>query len=125
MKWFDRWFYRKVRWAWGRAGEENPEWKAEQDSLDQQVDPDYADEPLTLTRGARRGLAIEREDILDGMRITIKKLRGGYVVSVRHSASDSQKSYVEPREIGYIINEDQDFDTELCKILSMERMHQT
>jgi hypothetical protein len=34
MKWFDRWFYRKARWALNRADTEYPELKAEQDFLD-------------------------------------------------------------------------------------------
>jgi transposase InsO family protein len=34
MKWFDRWFYRKARWCWHRAGVTYPELKAEQDYLD-------------------------------------------------------------------------------------------
>jgi hypothetical protein len=34
MKFFDRWFYRKARWCWHRAGVTYPELKAEQDYLD-------------------------------------------------------------------------------------------
>lgn len=124
MKWFDRWFYCKVRWAWKRAGQHHPEWKAEQDSLDQQENQDYDDDSYEL--GSASQQIVLDTDWLDGLRISIRKLRGGYVVSIKHPADASQKShYEEPREIGYIINEDQDFDTELCKILSVERMHQT
>lgn len=35
MKFFDRWFYRKARWCWHRAGVEYPELKAEQDFMDE------------------------------------------------------------------------------------------
>lgn len=37
MKLFDRWFYRKARWCWHRAGVAYPDVKAEQDYLDKQV----------------------------------------------------------------------------------------
>ena len=37
MKFFDRWFYRKARWCWHRAGVAHPELKAEQDYLDKQA----------------------------------------------------------------------------------------
>jgi hypothetical protein len=35
MKFFDKWFYRKARWCWHRAGIAYPELKAEQDYLDE------------------------------------------------------------------------------------------
>jgi hypothetical protein len=35
MKWFDRWFYRKARWCWHRAGQEYPGIRAEQDYFDE------------------------------------------------------------------------------------------
>lgn len=133
MKWFDRWFYRKARWAWARAKYQHPEWCAEQDALDQQAAESHDDEaePTWMNYGSsssvvvRETLECDTHDLQDGLRIAVKKLRGGYVVTVNHPCTGPDKYAEEPRKISYIITDEQDFDTELCKILSVERMHQT
>ncbi len=129
MQWLDRWFYRKARWAWKRAAIENPNWKQKEDFLDSmaewgqdsqpQIDSNRADMEVGL-------LDTDPHDLNDGLRIDVKGVMGGHVVTVRHAHRDDRKltSYQEPSRTTYIITEDQDFDHELCKILSIERLKQ-
>ena len=103
MKWFDRWFVRKCRWAW-----------------DNRDIADVAEQPRLASA---KGLVIE-EDIApwnDGLRIGIKKMIGGYVVSFR--IYDRVRDRSEDR--AYIITDEQDFNTELGKIITMESMRQS
>ena len=106
MKWIDRWFFRKWQWAW--------------ENRDQ---PDIgAKQPSTAILGSGRGVI--EEDIApwnDGLRIGIKKMIGGYVVSFR--IYDRARDRSEDR--AYIITDEQDFNTELGKIITMESMRQT
>ena len=64
MKWFDRWLVRKWRWAY-----------------------DNRDEIELITSSgsikARPSQVLESKDWEDGLRITIKKMIGGSVVSFR------------------------------------------
>lgn len=121
MKWFDQWFYRKARWAWKRAGYQYPELRLEQDLLDRRAEELYRDDKAILC-----------EDVApdnDGMRIDIKHIIGGHVVTVRHDRRDNHKQhnhtgYQEPSRSSYIITDDQNFDQELIKILAMERLKQ-
>jgi hypothetical protein len=107
MKWFDRWFARKCRWAW--------------ENRDDMPDvPDMSAKPST--RGI--GLTLIEEDSApwqDGLRITIKKVIGGFVVSFR--TYDRIKDRSDERH--YIITDQQDFNTELGKTITMESMRQT
>ena len=106
MKWFDRWFVRKCRWAW-----EN------RDIADVVEQPSPAINKLT-------GRGIIEEDITpwnDGLRIGIKKMIGGYVVSFR--IYDRVRDRSEDRS--YIITDEQDFNAELGKIITMESMRQS
>ena len=102
MKWLDRWFARKWRWAWDN-----------QDEIGLVVS--NSTKPRAISG------AIESEDWEDGLRITIKKMIGGSVVSFRtyNRRTDRSKSR------HYIITDEQDFNTELGKIITMESMRQT
>ena len=120
MKWFDRWFYKKARWSWKRAGHDFPELKREQDMLDELAERYHDDGDLKLMSVA------ECDDsgihgLYDGMRIDIKKLNGGYVVTFRHSHNNINTKYNgEPERNSYIINSDDDFNEKLGKLLTME-----
>jgi hypothetical protein len=107
MKWIDRWFVRKWQWAW--------------ENRDQ---PDFgAKQPSTSIKGLG-GRAIIEEDPSpwnDGLRITIKKMIGGSVVSFR--IYDQRTDRSDSRN--YIITDEQDFNTELGKIITMESMRQS
>ena len=101
MKWFDRWFARKWRWAYDNRDEI---------------------ELVTLSGATKPSRVIsEDESWDDGLRITIKKMIGGSVVSFR--TYDRRTDRSESRH--YIITDDEDFNTELGKIITMESMRQT
>jgi len=101
MKWFDRWFARKWRWAWENR--------------------DQLEEVAQVSPKPARLVAAEDESWEDGLRITIKKMIGGSVVSFR--IYDRARDRSDNRH--YIITDDQDFNTELGKIITMESMRQT
>lgn len=122
MKWFDRWFYNKVRWCWTRASSEHPDWKAAQDALDEAVDTDSQDnevEPVGYSYDNSHMHSLE-----DGLIIAIKSLHGGFIVTVTHNddLATSRLGLTDPNKSSYIITDQEDFDSSLCKILSMERL---
>ena len=98
MKWFDEWFARKWRQAW-----ENRD-----------------DVALVGGKPAKLLAVAEDESWEDGLRISIKKMIGGSVVSFR--TYDRRTDRSESRH--YIITDEQDFNTELGKVITMERMRQ-
>lgn len=105
MKWFDRWLVRKFQMAWQNRDQ-----------------AECLPEP-----GAKYGrISKIEEDISpdswsDGLRITVKKIIGGCVVSFR--TYDRQRDRVEDRH--YIITDDKDFNTELGKMITLESMRQS
>jgi hypothetical protein len=99
MKWFDRWFLRKCKWAWDHR--------------------DSADIEDVKSTKASMLIGVESEpDWGDGLRITIKKVIGGFVVSFRQY--DRRQDRNEERH--YIITDEQDFERELGKTISLESM---
>lgn len=103
MKWFDRWFVRKCRWAW-----------------DNRDIADVAETP----RPSTAKYATLDEDVApwdDGLRITVKKMIGGYVVSFRTYDRVKDRS----NDRAYIITDEQDFNAELGKMITMESMRQS
>ena len=103
MKWFDQWFVRKCKWAWDNR--------------------DIADVAETSRIGSSRTTILVEEDEpwTDGLRITVKKMIGGYVVSFRYY--DRIKDRSDDRN--YIITDEQDFNSELGKMITMESMRQS
>lgn len=123
MKWFDQWFYSKVRWAWLRAQYQFPELKQEEDYLDSLINENLSDRLHELGSGTES----DPHDLTDGMRIDVKKSMGGYIVTVRTPCDSQQQKTssfmdMEHSRTTYIITDESDFDQELCKILSMERL---
>jgi hypothetical protein len=117
MKWFDEWFYSKARWAWQRGGRENPDWKRREDLLDELSDDDTPERLIASSES----IGSDPHDLYDGMRIDVKRLNGGYVVSFRHPPSNTKSNYVEEvKRNSYIIREDEDFNATLGKLLTME-----
>ena len=103
MKWVDRWFARKCKWAWENR--------------------DMADRPETSRLNSAKYPQIE-EDVSpwnDGLRITVKKMIGGFVVSFRVYDQRTDRS----DERNYIITDEQDFNAELGKMITMESMKQS
>jgi len=121
MNWFDRWFYRKARWCWKRAGYQYPELRLEQDLLDRRAEELYQDGNLTLC-GDSPVIESDVHNLLDGLRIDVKKLNGGYVVTFRHPHQVNNKSsnYQEPEKNSHIITDDQDFYETLSKLMTIE-----
>jgi hypothetical protein len=123
MKWFDRWFYNRARWAWKRAGYEYPELKSKNDILDRAAEDEYENGTVVET------IHCDSDDssihgLYDGMRIDIKKLRGGYVVTFRHPQDSSSKYVNDPLRTSHIITDDDDFHDRLVKLLTMELLKQ-
>ncbi len=104
MKWFDRWFYRKAKWAW-----------------------DNKDEMEVLVSGKTIGRAnqliavSEDSSWEDGLRINVKKVIGGFVISFRSYDRKTDRS----NDRHYIITDEQDFEKELGKFITLESMRQT
>jgi len=103
MKWFDQWFARKSKWAWENRDELLP-----QDVMSNKI--------------SGKGLSVVESDNSwgDGLRMNVKKIIGGYVVSFR--AYDRMRDRSDERH--YIITDEQDFNQELGKMITMESMRQ-
>ena len=124
MKWFDRWFYSKVRWANVRGGYEFSHLKEQEDILDSATEMYHSpvDHSETLCHSSAVSDS-DAHDLCDGIRIDVKRLTGGYVVTFRHpySKKSQNMNYIEdPVKNSYIIKEDDDFNDTLGKLLTME-----
>ena len=124
MKWFDKWFYNKTRWCWIRAEKEHPDWKKYQDFLDEAAEEK---DDNRFIKHSLRSEAVEvshddssPHDLYDGIRIFVKRLNGGYIVTFRHPADRSHQYTDEHRQNSYIITEDENFSDRLVKLLTME-----
>jgi len=93
MKWLDRWFYRKARWCWHRAGIKYPELKAEQDCLDEIHDSNgIRDSHVNIPNSRMARTRGEDHMINDSsigvnmdhsIRFNVLSCRGGLVLEVR------------------------------------------
>jgi hypothetical protein len=105
MKWFDLWFIRKSKWAW------------ENKYL---IDSDYPGESIASGKPIRLN-DDDPHEINDGLRINLKKVIGGSLVTFK--TYDRRLDQHENKT--YIITSDQDFNVELAKIITMESMRQS
>lgn len=101
MKWFDKWFVRKCKWAWENK---HLAYNTEGSIASMHSQPVAVDE--------------DAHSLNDGLRINIKKVIGGSVVTFRKY--DRKIDRTEDRS--YIITSEQDFNYELGKIITMESM---
>ena len=106
MRWIDRWFFRKWRWAYDNR-----------DSIEQDITEDRAKK----MRGLQVQAVEESPSWQDGLRMNVKKVIGGYVVSFRTYDRKTDRS----DERHYIITDEQDFNAELGKMITMESMRQS
>ena len=121
MKWFDRWFYRKARWAWHRAGVEYPGLKAEQDRLDE----------LGSKMGIRECYPVERDvaeyttaadngtvDMGNSIRFNVLPCNGGLVLEVRVYDRKTHENIVKT----YLIPEGEPVAERIGQYVTMEMM---
>jgi hypothetical protein len=103
MKWFDRWFVRKSKWAW-----QNKHF----------ADGAYSSDAISSNRV--RDIEEDPHELNDGLRINLKKVIGGSLVTFR--TYDRKLDRNENKT--YIITSEQDFNVELAKIITMESLRQ-
>jgi hypothetical protein len=117
MNWFNEWFYRKVRWAMKRGGIENPYWKDQEDYLDEVATGDARDDFQLI----KENIEYDTHRLYDGLRIDIKRLNGGYIVTFKQPC-DTKSQYIgeDENRNSYIVNDDEDFNERLGKLITME-----
>ena len=97
MKWFKRWFANMCREAWESA---------------------RYDEPVTAPNKIATVRARDDFEADNGLNMRVYKAIGGRIVSFNHY---DRKTDRENRAV-YIITDEQDFERELGKIITMESM---
>ena len=109
MKWFDRWFYYRCKQAW--------EMKDHYESSSQSIG--------ILERNIKMNTlsAVESDphELNDGLRINVKRVIGGSIVTFRHY----ERKVDRESQRTYIITDEQDFEKELGKMITLESMRQT
>jgi hypothetical protein len=78
------------------------------------------DVPIHKMRGSMQ-IAVADESWEDGLRINVKKMIGGFVVSFRCYDRKTDRN----NDRHYIITDEQDFEKELGKMISLESMRQS
>lgn len=117
MKFFDKWFYRKARWCWHRAGVEHPELKAEQDYLDKQANNLYSDDKVLL-RGSDSVVCTSDEiDLTRPIRFKVAAAEGGMIVEVQTYDSKKDRNITKHH---IIPDETADKAAAIAKIISWE-----
>jgi hypothetical protein len=107
MKWFDKWFYKKAKWAWDNKDE---------------MESNLVGAKVRKQNMSGMQLAVEESTGWeDGLRINVKKVIGGFIVSFRNYDRKTDRH----GERHYIITDDQEFEKELGKFITLESMRQT
>ena len=76
------------------------------------------DLPSTLSRGIGVVSAREQDDESEGLNIHVRSAIGGRIVRFRHYDSRADRNYHKV----YIVPEDQDFERELGRMITLESM---
>ena len=105
MKWFDKWFINKARWAWQHRD-----------------DAEEADVYPTPKVGSRRNnlasVAVDDVESDTGLNITVRKAIGGKIITFRHYDAKTDRSSNKL----YIVPDELDFERELGKMITLESM---
>jgi hypothetical protein len=116
MKFLDRWFYRKARWCWHRAGVAYPELKAEQDYLDKQVKSYNGAEVLMRDRDSP--VCVSNEiDLERPIRFKVAAAEGGMIVEVSSYDPKTDRSITKHH---IIPDETEDKAAAIARIVSWE-----
>ena len=117
MKFFDKWFYRKARWCWHRAGVVYPELKAEQDYLDKQAKNLYSDDKVPV-RDRDSTVSISDDiDLARPIRFKVAAAEGGMIVEVQTYDSKKDRSITKHH---IIPDETEDKAAAIARIVSWE-----
>jgi len=121
MKFFDRWFYRKARWCWHRAGVVYPELKAEQDYLDKKTNNLYSDDKVSL-RDRDSTVSISDDiDLARPIRFKVAAAEGGMIVEVQIYDTKKDRSITKHH---IIPDETEDKAAAIARIVSWEFLQQ-
>lgn len=115
MKFLDKWFYRKARWCWHRAGVEHPELKAEQDYLDKKIKGTNS-----LSDVMERDSVVCTSDEISlerPIRFKVAAAEGGMIVEVQTYDSKKDRSITKHH---IIPDETEDKAAAIAKIVSWE-----
>lgn len=124
MKWFDKWFYGKARWAWARAKYEYPEVKHRQDYLDNIVQYHHSEGLVKSNNRLCNTATGLRDDVpmldwRDGLTINIRKVVGGFVVQFRQYGGNHKD---DTTETIHLITDDKDFNQALGHLMTLESL---
>lgn len=98
MKWFDKWFAEKWQWAWHHR----------HDVMEQK-------QPDCVPSGA---VSADHHGLHEGMSIHLKQVIGGRIVTFHRYDRKRDENHNRT----YIITDEQDFEQELGKIITLEAM---
>jgi hypothetical protein len=117
MKFLDKWFYRKARWCWHRAGVVYPELKAEQDYLDKQANNLYSNDKVPV-RDRDSTVSISDDiDLARPIRFKVAAAEGGMIVEVQTYDSKNDRSITKHH---IIPDETDDKAAAIARIVSWE-----
>ena len=107
MKWFDKWFINKARWAWQHRDDA------------EEVDDVYPSPKVATRRNNLAGLMpVEDVESDSGLNITVRKAIGGKIITFRHYDHKTDRS----NNKLYIVPDELDFERELGKMITLESM---
>lgn len=118
MKWFDRWFYRKARWAWHRAGVEYPGLKAEQDRFDEIASQTENRECYPSEKPAVDCSADSSVNMENSIRFNVLPCNGGLVLEVRIYDRKTHENTVKT----YLIPDGEPVAERIGQFVTMEMM---
>ena len=117
MKFFDRWFYRKARWCWHRAGVVYPELKAEQDYLDKKTKAPSSLNGSDLIERDSTVCVSNEIDLERPIRFKVAAAEGGMIVEVQTYDSKNDRSITKHH---IIPDETEDKAAAIARIVSWE-----